>query len=29
MAFSKFIYLLEALLPPDCECVRDSHITGK
>jgi len=29
MAFNKFIYLLEALLPTDRETVRDSHITGK
>ena len=28
MAFNKFIYLLEALLPTDCEGVSDSHITG-
>ncbi len=27
MAFNKFIYLLEALLPPDGETVRHSHIT--
>ena len=29
MAFNKFIYLLEALLPADRETVSDSHITGK
>ncbi len=29
MAFNKFIYLLEALLPTDSESVRHSHITGK
>ena len=29
MTFNKSIYLLEALLPADCESVRDSHITGK
>ena len=28
MAFNKFIYLLEALLPAYCDSVRDSHITG-
>ena len=28
MAFNKFIYLLEALLPADSESVRDRHITG-
>jgi hypothetical protein len=27
MAFNKFIYLLEALLPPNGETVRHSHIT--
>ena len=27
MAFNKFIYLLEALLPADSESVRDRHIT--
>jgi len=29
MAFGKSLYLLEALLPTDDECVCYSHITGK
>jgi hypothetical protein len=28
MTINKFIYLLEALLPAQRECVRHSHITG-
>jgi len=29
MTFNKFIYLLEALLPTDGECLRYSHITRR
>jgi hypothetical protein len=29
MAFNKFIYLLEAFLPAECESVSDSHITSR